>query len=98
MGATEKVTILGIYRKYWMLLFGITLNFFITMALYPGVLLQGNIGFIHDDEWRVWFVIFLFTVMDALSRFISSSFMIKSPTLAGILTLIRLGMFATTLL
>jgi len=94
----QEPSILKIHNKYWMIFWGITFNFAIVFCLYPGLLLQAKLHFIRDDDWRTWFVIFLFTVCDTSGRFMSGLYVIKSPKINGVLTLCRLVFFATTFL
>ena len=94
----QEPSVLKIHNKYWMIFWGITFNFVIVFCLYPGLFLQATLHFIRDDDWRTWFVIFLFTVCDTAGRFMSGVYVIKSPKLNMILTLCRLVFFATTFL
>jgi hypothetical protein len=56
----EEVSVIKIHIANSMNLWGITLNYIVAFALYPGVLLEGKINFIKDENWRIWFVIFTY--------------------------------------
>jgi hypothetical protein len=94
----EKPSIIKIHNRYWVLAYGILLNNMINFALYPGVLLEGKISFIKDNDWEVWLIIIVFCIADTVGRTLTGIYWIKSPYLAGVLSLIRLGFFATTFL
>lgn len=94
----KKPSILKIHNNYWVLAYGILLNNLINFALYPGVLLQGKINFIKDNDWEVWLIIIIFCIADTIGRTLTGIYWIKSPYFAFILSLLRLGFFATTFL
>lgn len=74
------------------------MNFFIVFALYPGVFLEGKIRFIEDNDWRIWFTIFIFTIGDTTGRFLAGIARIKADMINAPLTLLRFGFFATSFL
>mmetsp|Transcript_30249 Transcript_30249/g.26808 ORF Transcript_30249/g.26808 Transcript_30249/m.26808 type:complete len:148 (-) Transcript_30249:265-708(-) len=74
----SEVSIIELHNKCWISLWGMSANFTISFITFPGLLLQGNISFIHDSDWEIWFIIFLFTVMDTTGRFLSGFATIKS--------------------
>ena len=94
----EDVSILEFHNKHWINLWGVFLNFAVSFVLYPGVMLQSDLSFISNNDWKIWFVIFFFTVSDTLGRVIAGWVFIKSPKVWGILTLLRWGLIATTFL
>ncbi|CAI2369147.1 unnamed protein product [Moneuplotes crassus] len=94
----EKASILKVHRDNWLNLWGIFLNFVITMVMYPGLLLQGNLSFIEEIDWKVWFVIILFVASDTVGRVLAGFLTLKSPIICGILTLLRSGNVAVAFL
>ena len=91
-------SIFNIHNKMWKVIWGQILNYIITFAMFPGVLLQGGLSWINDDDWRAWAIIIIFTIFDTVGRVISGKYTVLTQNSAMILTFARLGLAASWLL
>lgn len=83
----QKVSVIKIHNENWMNFWGIFLNFSMQFAIFPGLFINGDITFVHDYHWRIWFIIFMSVVFDAFGRVAAGFVTLKSPLVAFILTL-----------
>jgi len=90
----QQASILQIHNRYWIIIWGITINNVINFCVFPGVLLEAPLNFISDPNWKSWLVIMLFNVFDTVGRVISGIYMMKSTKVAGILTVARVVFIA----
>ena len=67
--------------------YGLVVLYIQTFLVFPAVMLQGEIGFITNISWEVWFVITVFNFTDTLSRFISEKLPILNSKFLAIATL-----------
>lgn len=82
----KSPSIFKIHSKIWKVIWGQILNYMITFAMFPGVLLEAGLGWIEDRDWRDWAIILIFTIFDTVGRVISGKYMVLNQNSALILT------------
>ncbi|CAI2369505.1 unnamed protein product [Moneuplotes crassus] len=69
--------------------YGLILVYIQTFLVFPGVMLVGGLGFIHNVSWEVWLIISLYNLADTISRYASEYFTILNAKTALVTTIVR---------